>query len=164
MNRLNWPTRKTLLPVGFAIAASLFFVVDTWGPLTTAVPPIGAEVRLTCDDFARTTELQQQDGQPAAFLAMLTATCLGATASVEKGADAPELASAWVLLQGLTKFRRTILDMNATRLAELRAHPGRHIQLHLVSETGAYLIARDMGLLESRDAWAAAADEALARR
>ena len=154
--------RRAMIPALATAAATAVFVTAKGAPLIATMQPVGPDIRLACDDFARSTRLQQSVGRPAEFLQFLAETCREATRSVEGGAGAEELASAWILLHSLADFRETIVRMNAARLEAARTNPDG--PLRLVSETGAYLIAREMGLLDRREAWALAAGEAVAGR
>lgn len=151
----------TMKAIFFALlpaVATVVYVNSKTAPLKAPMPPIGPEIQMTCANLEATARALRSAGGDGTFAYMLTDSCLGATASVEHRAGARELARAWVLLRSLAEFRRTILAMNAASLRDAAAHPGAPVSM--VSETGAYLIAREMGLLDRRDDWLRAAADA----
>jgi len=145
------------------VALPLFGIALTrpGGPVVNSMPEIPIDVRVTCSDIAKLARGLGETGDTPLAVRMSTA-CDGAMASIDGRGEAEESLLAWTFLRRLAEFRATVMEINAGRLA--RASGPARAPIRLVSETGAYLIAAEMGVFDARDAWAEAAGVTLASR
>jgi hypothetical protein len=130
------------------------------GPVLATTPGLPAQTQQACAEFEAYARLDPRTGEPH-FATMLAGACHDAIQAVRGGAGARQTARAWAFLMRLTDFHRTIAGMNA---AYASASPAERAHMRPVSETGAYLIAHQMGVLAAWDDWTAASGTPVASR
>ncbi len=133
-------------PLAFCIALSI-------------APPAGAETPApgafpgTCRYFDHRATATGRDSDRAAWLGLLAQSC---TAALDRYAAADlGMPADRVYLERLTTLRRVVIGMNIARFTDVQ--PGtRTLRIRRsVSDSGEYLIARHLGVMDALAAWAA---------
>ena len=146
--------------VDIAIRAVAFTIATALATGASASSPTLAEEReifaKTCNQYENRSRFDAR-GEGQSFVAVLADTCISAMdALTSNGADAREARD---YLLRLTELKDAIVEMqvNAFRASRERAQPGARYAriITSVSEAGEYLIAQQIGVIDTLDAWTA---------